>query len=440
MWRKRIQVGLIHVAVAITLVPINSTLNRIMQNELGLSATLVAVLASLPYVFSPIQVAIGSFSDRYPLFGFRRTPYILVGLLLCVAGLVASPHIAYLLAEDYSQGLIYGVFAFGAWGMGYNLATVAYFSLATEISGEEGRSRTIATMFFMMIVGIIITSMKLGDMLTVEEGQIVAAAQVITAFYWIAGAALVIGLLGLFGLEPRHKAETAEGENYSWLELFRSIAENPQALRFFFYLILLLTAILGQDILLEAFAGFAFGLPVDVTSRITSIWGTAFLLTLVLGALFEKRFSKLSQARMGAWSALASFVLIIISGFMLNTTIFYIGVVLLGAGTGLSTVSNLSLMLDMTTAENVGLYMGAWGMAGAVSRLLGNLVGGIIRDNVSILTNNVIMGYIVVFSLEIVMLFVSLWVLRSVDISLFRANANQQVPYFERAAVAGDGG
>lgn len=74
MLRKRVQLGLIHVAVAMTLVPINSTLNRVMIKELAISATLVAVLASLPYVFSPIQVAIGSFADRHPLFGWRRTP------------------------------------------------------------------------------------------------------------------------------------------------------------------------------------------------------------------------------------------------------------------------------------------------------------------------------------------------------------------------------
>ena len=88
---KRIQLGLIHVAVAMTLVPINSTLNRVMIKELAVSATLVAILASLPYLFSPIQVAIGSFSDRYPVLGFRRTPYIILGLLLTVTGVVLSP-------------------------------------------------------------------------------------------------------------------------------------------------------------------------------------------------------------------------------------------------------------------------------------------------------------------------------------------------------------
>ena len=64
MLRKRIQLGLIHVAVAMTLVPINSTLNRVMIKELAIPATLVAVMASLPYLLSPIQVAIGSYSGR----------------------------------------------------------------------------------------------------------------------------------------------------------------------------------------------------------------------------------------------------------------------------------------------------------------------------------------------------------------------------------------
>ena len=104
MLRKRIQLGLIHLAVAMTLVPINSTLNRIMIKELAISATLVAVMASLPYLVSPIQVAIGSFSDRHSLFGLHRTPYIVVGLLLCVGGVILSPQIAFILVDNFGWG------------------------------------------------------------------------------------------------------------------------------------------------------------------------------------------------------------------------------------------------------------------------------------------------------------------------------------------------
>jgi BCD family chlorophyll transporter-like MFS transporter len=72
MFLKRLQLALIHTAVAITLVPINSTLNRVMIFDLHISKTLFTLLAIFPYLLSPIQVAIGSFSDRHPIFGYRR--------------------------------------------------------------------------------------------------------------------------------------------------------------------------------------------------------------------------------------------------------------------------------------------------------------------------------------------------------------------------------
>jgi BCD family chlorophyll transporter-like MFS transporter len=428
---KRIQLGLIHVAVAITLVPINSTLNRIMINELAISALLVATLASLPYLFSPIQVAIGSFSDRHPIFGWKRTPYIAVGLLLCVAGVIASPYIAFLIAEQPLFGILVGALAFGAWGMGYNLATVSYFSLATEISGQEGRSRTIAVMFFMMIVGIILTSVILGQLLETYTEQSLRFS-----FFVVGMAAVLLGILGMVNLEQRHEAgQSSEEENYTWGQMVSAITGNRQATRFFFYLILLLTAILGQDILLEPYGAKAFGLSVQATTRITSIWGSFFLLSLSLGAALEKQVPKLIQAKIGAWSGIIAFALIVFSSLLGSQTVFYLGVVLLGLATGLATVSNLSLMLDMTSVGNVGLFIGAWGMASAVARLAGNMISGA----VNYLSSNSVAGYGVVFSLEILLLLISLSILRQVDVNLFQNNARQELPFIERAALANEG-
>jgi BCD family chlorophyll transporter-like MFS transporter len=269
---KRIQLGLIHVAVAMTLVPINSTLNRVMIKELAISATLVAILASLPYLFSPIQVAIGSFSDRHPLWGYRRTPYILLGLLLCVLGLVISPQAAFLLTKNWWAGLGLGLLAFGAWGMGYNFSSVSYLSLASEISGEKGRGKTVAVMWFMMITSIIVTAIGLGQMVDPYT-----PAALVRAFWAVGLAALVLGLTGIIKLERRTANHITTTEGYSWRVLMRAVLENKQATLFFWYLIILLAAILGQDILLEPFGGEAFGMSVRATTRITSI-GAAFLL------------------------------------------------------------------------------------------------------------------------------------------------------------------
>src|SRR5215510_9707064 len=109
MFLKRFQLALIHTAVAITLVPINSTLNRVMIHDIGISKTLFTLLAIFTYLLSPIQVAIGSFSDRHPILGFRRTPYIFAGLILCVVGVAVSPQVAVLFGENFNLGIIVGI-------------------------------------------------------------------------------------------------------------------------------------------------------------------------------------------------------------------------------------------------------------------------------------------------------------------------------------------
>jgi BCD family chlorophyll transporter-like MFS transporter len=421
-------------ALAMTLIPINGTLNRVMIKELSISATLVAILASFPYLFSPIQVLIGSFSDRFPVLGWRRTPYILLGLGLCVGGVLVSPQVAYTLVDNFWAGIAVGVFTFGAWGMGYNFASVSYFSLASEISGEKGRSRTIAVMFFMMIVSIILTSYGIGHLLEIYSFQTLERA-----FRIVGLLALILGLAGILGLEERQSGKALEsGENYSWVEMVTTLMENPQVKTFFVYLTILLVAILGQDILLEPFGAEAFGLPVDATTRITSIWGVFFLVALIVGGMLETRVDKLTQARLGAWSGAFAFSLIVLSGLLGSLVLFYVGVVLLGAATGIATVSNLSLMLDMTMEGRVGLFIGAWGMSSAFSRMLGNLLSGVVRDSVTRLVQDETSGYLAVFSIEISLILVSLYLLRRVDVDLFKREADQNFSYLERATLAND--
>lgn len=430
---KRLQIGLIHVAVAMTLVPINSALNRVMIKELAISATLVAILASLPYLFSPIQVAIGSLSDRHPLWGFRRTPYIAIGLVLCVLGVVISPQAAVAMSQGFWQGLLLGTLAFGAWGMGYNLATVSYFSLATEISGEGGRGRTIAIMFFMMIAGIIATAITLSRLLEPYSLEILTRA-----FWVVAGSALLLGTLGLMRLESRSPQGTgAASQAYTWGTLAAAVWQNRQARLFFFYLVILLAALLGQDVLLEPFAAQAFEMTVRETTRITSIWGTCVLAALLLAGFLEARLTKRRVAQIGGAVAMVGFALITLSGFNLQQSVFYAGVVLLGIGTGLSTVANLSLMLDMTTPENVGLYIGAWGMANAFSRLTGSVVSAALRDVVTVVSAQPLWGYVAVFAVLTLFLLISLLLLRRVDVGRFRRSA-ADLTVIERAALSAD--
>ena len=217
--------------------------------------------------------------------------------------------------------------------------------------------------------------------------------------------------------------------------MFRELAQNRQAMIFFWYLTILLAAILGQDILLEPFGGEAFGLTVQETTRITSLWGTCVLVTILVAGALEGRIAKRTVVKAGAWVALAGFVIIAASGFSLNLSVFYSGVIFLGIGTGLATVSNLSLMFDMTTTGKVGLFIGAWGMSNALSRLIGTVLSGVVRDLITQVAMNPITGYVVVFIIEALMILVSLIILRKIDVNVFHQQADEP-SLVERAAIA----
>jgi BCD family chlorophyll transporter-like MFS transporter len=268
-------------------------------------------------------------------------------------------------------------------------------------------------------------------------------AALVRAFLSVGGAALALGLLGLLRLEPRSGQDASArsaADSHSWIDLFGFIFENRQARVFFTYLVILLAALLGQDILLEPFAAEAFDMSVRLTTRITSIWGTCVLAALLIAGVLEGRVSKRKVAVIGGWGALIGFALIAVSGLLTSEGVFYAGIVLLGVGTGLSTVSNLSLMLDMTTADKVGLFVGAWGMGNAISRLIGSVLGAIGRDAVAVVTGSPVIGYTFVFTVMTVIMLVSLLLLRTIDVEAFRRQAEEQIPLVERVAMASDAG
>lgn len=419
---KRLQLALIHTAVAITLVPINSTLNRVMIFDLGISKTLFTLLAIFPYLLAPIQVAIGSFSDRNPIFGYRRTPYILLGLILCVIGVAVSPQVAILITEDFTLGIIVGILAFGAWGMGYNLSAVSYFSLATEISGQKGRGATIATMFFVMVFGLIATGITLGRLVPEYTPEALSRAFII-----VAASALTLGLIGIFKLEsPASESSAAHpAEHYTLKEMTAAITANPTAKIFFVYLLLLLAAILSQDVLLEPFAAQAFGMTIEATSRIVSISSTFTLVAFIVAGFMEGRVQKKVIAQIGNIGALFGFIIIIISGLMQSLSAFYVGIILLGFGTGISTVANLSLMFELTVPEKVGLYIGAWGFSNGLSRLTGLLMAGVVADVATHITGNSLSGYLVVFGIEALLLFIAAILLTRIDVAKFKKQVEE---------------
>lgn len=411
---QNIRLGLIHVGVAITFVPINGVLNRVMINEFEFLASLVAALIIFPYLLSPLQLLIGSYSDRTPFFGLKRTPFILFGVFLCVTGSVFAPHTANLMTENFWLGTALSFITFGIWGLGYNIAAVSYLSLASDMSSAQDRSRVISIMWFMMISSIIFTAILVGRALepfTIEK--------LFNAFYNVGLASVAFVFLGLVGLEKKQTVlldPNASQDRASHKAMFDAVFKNPKVRLFFIYLIILLASILGQDVLLEPYAAKAFGLSIKETTELTAIWGGSTLTSLLIhGFILNRWFTNKSGAIIGAVIAASGLFTIALSGLLNAQPIFIPGIILLGLGTGIATSTNLALMLGMTTSGQTGVFIGAWGVADALSRALGNFLGGFGRDIITYLLNNPLLGYCSVFFIEGVLLCVSILILRFID-------------------------
>ena len=424
-WRKILQFTLVHVGVAITAVPVNSTLNRIMITELDLPALLVGVLVALPYLLSPLQVVAGSWADHHTVWGRHRSPWILIGGLMASFGGYLTSHAVILMGENFALGLLASVVTFAVWGMGVNIASVSYLSLLSEQSeGASGwRSRAVSVMWTTMIVATIFTSLAISALL---QPYSTSALYTAFGFVWLVASAFV--LFGSAGIEPASKG-TADlhSRAESPRAAIRALAGNPTAQRFFFYLTLVLISIHAQDVLLEPFGGDVLGMPIAATARLTSIWGVGFFITMLGGLWVVRRVGKKAAANVGAVIAALGFALIIVSGLAQSTSLLWGAVFVLGLGGGLMTVSNLSFMLDMTVAQAAGLYIGAWGVANFAGQALGNIASGLIRDVAFRLTGSEMVGYSTVFGLEIVGLIAAIFLFRGITVETFRRQAEVQL-------------
>ena len=284
----------------------------------------------------------------------------------------------------------------------------------------------------MMVLGLIATGISLSRMLTTYTPETLSSA-----FNAVALTALGLGLLGLLGLEPRSGLAPARFENYTVQQMTSAITSNPVARVFFVYLLLLLVALLGQDVLLEPFGAQAFGMTIEETSRLVSISGVFTLLAFLVTGVLEGRVAKKTLAQVGNLGALTGFVLIVASGLAHSLPLFYVGLTLLGFGTGVSTVANLSLMFDLTVEGKVGLYVGAWGFSNGLSRLVGILLAGVVADGLTQATGQAMTGYLAVFGIEALMLAAAALMLSRIDVHAFRQQAGEPA-FVEKIALAAE--
>lgn len=113
--------------------------------DLGYSTTAVAALFAIPLMISPIQIYVGYRSDRFPVLGRRREPYVVIGALLIGLGILAIAD--FITRSGLSGRSVAGItVAFLLYGVGRNLGHNTFQALVAD--RFQGAARSQAATFY----------------------------------------------------------------------------------------------------------------------------------------------------------------------------------------------------------------------------------------------------------------------------------------------------
>lgn len=417
---RLLRLSLFQVSVGLAMVLLNATLNRVMIVELGISATIVAVLVALPLLFAPMRALIGHKSDNHrSILGWKRVPYIWAGTMLQFAGLAIMPFALLVMTGNGQSGPlageIFGAVAFLMVGAGVAITQTAGLALANDLAPAESRPRVVSLLYTMLLVGMLISSVVLGRILTdFTETQLVGVIQ------GTAIVTLVLNVIALWKQEVRKVGGTTatEEEDQAFAVRWSDFTAAPRTRR------LLIAVALGaagfgmQDILLEPYGGQVLGLSVGRTTGLTALssMGTLIGLSMAAQGLALGR----DAARLAAYGALAgivAFALVVLSAPLHSVALLSLGTTGIGFGNGLFAVCTLTAAMALGEEGGSGLALGVWGAVQATAAGLGILLSGVIRDVVGTMAMagnlgpglvDPATGYSIVWHIEILLLFGSL--------------------------------
>jgi len=416
---RLLRLSLFQISVGMALVLLNGTLNRVMIVELGVPASLVALMISLPLLFAPFRALIGFKSDTHrSVLGWKRVPYVWMGTLLQFGGLAIMPFALLVLSGDTGGPIFIGTLgaalAFLLTGAGLHIAQTAGLALATDLAPEHARPRVVAMLYVMLLVGMVLSGLAFSELLgsfnEIRLIQVIQGAGLLT---------MVLNVIALWKQEARNPARTAfDRVHPPFIGAWENFTRTRNAKRLLVAVGLGTAAFSMQDILLEPYGGEVLGLPVSATTLLTAMTASGTLVALAIAArLLGRGADPCRLAGFGALVGVFAFAAVIFAAPLKSLLLFRVGTTLIGFGTGLFSVGTLTSAMSLARGEYGGLALGAWGAVQACAGGLAIAVGGALRDGVSALAtagslgsalNDPAIGYSFVYHIEIALLFSTL--------------------------------
>ena len=421
-----LRLSLFQVSVGMASVLLLGTLNRVMIVELGLPAMIVATMIALPVLIAPFRALLGFRSDTHrSAIGWKRVPYIWFGSLWQFGGLAIMPFALLVLGGDVVHdipfaGQLLAALAFLMTGLGIHMTQTAGLALASDRATEETRPRVVALLYVMFLLGMGISAVIVGALLSdYSDLRLIRVVQ---------GAAVVGVALNLMALwkqekvRPMTQAER-EAPRPRFADAWADYSRGGQAGRLLAVVFLGTMAFSMQDVLLEPYGGEILGLSVSSTTLLTALWATGALAGFAYaGQRLNRGSNAYRLAALGVLAGIWAFSTVIFAAPMNSAPLFFLGAGLIGFGGGLFAVSTLMAAMSMpaTGVAGRGLALGAWGAAQATAAGTAIALGGALRDSIGAIAMTGALGeglatpttgYSFVYHAEIGLLFVTLAVL-----------------------------
>ena len=422
-----------------------------MLSELGFPGLLVGGALAFEQFVAPSRVLFGQISDAHPWAGRHRLPYIWLGTsLFCGLAVLSVPlifHVGRLLEAASQPELALGIAAlcglFALYGLAISLASTPYLALVIDRTSEAERPRAVGLIWCLLTVGIVIGAISINLSLRSLDGITDPALlePVLLGFMGrVAAVVLVLTVVATVGIEPGNKQlDLAAGgprreDSITLAQAWVLVSSSRQVLVFFSFLVFFTLGLFLQDPILESYAADVFGMPIAATASLNAIWGIGTLTGLLLAGLWiVPKFGKLATARLGCQLILVSLVFLALAGLAPRVPVLQVVMLLFGLAAGIGTNSALVLMLDLTLPEAAGTFVGVWGMAQALSRALGKVLGGGLLDLARFLQQafelapSVYLPYALVLSVEVLVAFGALVLLRRVNLRQFREDTGRSL-------------
>ena len=410
---RLLRLSLFQVSVGIALVLLVGTLNRVMIVELGVPASLVAIMLAWPLVFAPFRALIGFRSDTHrSLLGWRRVPFMWTGTMVQFGGLAIMPFALLVLAgqgESGSTPLWVGhagaALAFLLVGAGLHTTQTVGLALANDLATPRSAPRVVGLMYVMLLLGMIVSALVFGwlleDFTPGKLIQVIQGSAVVT---------LLLNVVALWKQEPRQPALTSFLRvTPSFAESWRRFIATPRATRRLLAIGLGSMGFTMQDVLLEPYGGQVLGMSVGGTTMLTACLALGGLFGFGLASrVLSRGADPFRMAGLGAATGVPGFAVIMLAAPLLSAPLFAAGVLIIGFGGGLFAHGTLTATMVDAPAQQTGLALGAWGAVQATAAGLGMALGGVIRD----VMGGGVAGYHTAYGLEVVLLLATIIALR----------------------------